>query len=129
MTLGEYVKQYRTQHGMSMDNFAEKSGLSKGYISMLEKNENPRTKKPIVPSLETIKQVATAINIDLNTLISHLDTTPASLMGWEENNTENKSSINIEEEYFELAKELKARGLTKAQMSKLLKIYDMMNEK
>lgn len=37
MTLGEIVKQYRTQNSMSMDDFSKLSGLSKGYISMLEK--------------------------------------------------------------------------------------------
>ena len=37
MTLGDLIKNYREETGMSMDEFAEKSGLSKGYISMLEK--------------------------------------------------------------------------------------------
>ena len=55
MTLGEIVKEYRIAHNMSMDVFASRSGLSKGYISMLEKNVNPKNGKPITPSIETIK--------------------------------------------------------------------------
>ena len=40
MTLGELIREYREQHSMSMEEFARLSGLSKGYISMLEKNKN-----------------------------------------------------------------------------------------
>lgn len=61
MTLGDIVKRYRSANHMSMDDFARLSGLSKGYISMLERNENPVSKKPIVPSLTTIKGVAQAL--------------------------------------------------------------------
>lgn len=73
MTLGELIKQYRTEQGLSMEEFAKKSGLSKGYISMLEKNKNPSSGKPIVPTLETIKQVSSAMNQDFNYIISILD--------------------------------------------------------
>ena len=73
MTLGDIINKYRTEHKMSMDKFSNVSGLSKGYISMLEKNKHPRTGNPITPSLETFISVANAINIDLNELISQLD--------------------------------------------------------
>lgn len=73
MFLGELVKKYRTDHDLSMDDFAAKSGLSKGYISMLEKNRNPKTGNPIIPSLETIKQVSNAIGIGINEIIALLD--------------------------------------------------------
>ena len=73
MTLGEIVKNYREEHNISMDAFAAKCKLSKGYISMLEKNKNPNTGKPIRPSLITIKSVASAMNVDVNDIISLLE--------------------------------------------------------
>lgn len=73
MTLGEIVKEYRVNHKMSMDDFSKLCGLSKGYISMLEKNINPTTGKAIAPSLETLRQIAVTINTDINTLIEQLD--------------------------------------------------------
>lgn len=73
MYLGELVKKYRTENQLSMDEFAAKSGLSKGYISMLENNKNPRTGNPIIPSLETLRQVASAIGKDVNEIINLLD--------------------------------------------------------
>lgn len=72
-TLGEIIKSYREEKNISMDKFSELSGLSKGYISMLEKNKNPRTGDPIVPSLETYKSVSKAINISVDNLIKLVD--------------------------------------------------------
>ena len=63
MTLGELIREYRERHSMSMEEFARLSGLSKGYISMLEKNKNPRNGKPIIPSIATYDGVATAMNV------------------------------------------------------------------
>ena len=79
MKLGEIVKQYRDENNITMDTFAIRAGLSKGYISMLEKDFNPSTQKPIAPSLEVIRKVATTINMDINDLIDILDDTEISL--------------------------------------------------
>jgi len=56
-----------------MGDFAKRSGISKAYISMLERNKNPKTNDAIVPSLEMIKKVSTTIGIDLNIVLDHLD--------------------------------------------------------
>ena len=73
MTLGDIIKQYRLDNGLSMDSFSEKSGITKGYISMLEQNKHPKTGNAINPSLEVIKKVSETINIDLDTLLKTLD--------------------------------------------------------
>lgn len=56
MTLGEYIKGYRKSNDMTMDDFAKKSGLSKGYISMLEKNRHPQNGKPSRPPWKPVKR-------------------------------------------------------------------------
>lgn len=56
MTLGDIIYNYRAEHKMSMDAFADRSGMSKAYISLLEKNKHPKTGKPIAPSIKVIKQ-------------------------------------------------------------------------
>jgi transcriptional regulator with XRE-family HTH domain len=73
MTLGDYIKSYREANQCSMDEFARRSGMSKAYVSILERNYNPSTQKPPVPSLETIMGVASVIGIDFDTLIASLD--------------------------------------------------------
>lgn len=73
MTIGEIIKQYRIEHDLSMDAFSEKSGISKSYISLLEKNKHPKSGKPISPSVQSIKQVADAIGMDFDVLFSNID--------------------------------------------------------
>ncbi|HEV0445423.1 TPA: helix-turn-helix domain-containing protein [Streptococcus pneumoniae] len=73
MKLGELLKSYRTEHKLSMDAFCELSDLTKGYISMLEKNEHPKSKKPIVPSYDTIEKIAKGMQISTEDLTDMLD--------------------------------------------------------
>ena len=73
MILGDLIKRYRSETGTSMEQFAKKSGISKAYVSILERNYNPVNGKPVVPSLETIKAVSNAIGMDFNDVIATLD--------------------------------------------------------
>ena len=73
MKLGELLKSYRAEHKLSMDAFCELSDVTKGYISMLEKNEHPKSKKPIVPSYDTIEKIAKGMQISTEDLIDMLD--------------------------------------------------------
>ena len=47
MTLGDLIKAYRAAHGLTMQEFANLSGLSKAYVSMLEKNKHPQNNKEL----------------------------------------------------------------------------------
>lgn len=73
MTLGDIIKDYRIANDLSMDAFSAKSGISKAYISLLEKNKHPKTGKAIAPSIQCIKQAADGMNMDFNTLFAMLD--------------------------------------------------------
>ncbi len=73
MLLGDIIKQYREEHQMSLQDFANLIGTSRSYIHMLEKNINPSTNKPINPSIETLKLLANAMNMDLEVLLKKLN--------------------------------------------------------
>lgn len=73
MTLGDIIGNYRKTHDLSMDSFSERSGISKAYISLLEKNKHPKTGNPIVPTLSTIKKIANGMNTDVDSLLRTLD--------------------------------------------------------
>lgn len=73
MTLGEIIKKFRAEHEMSMDAFSALSGMSKSYISLLERNRHPKTGKPIAPSIQSIKQAADGMGMDFNILFGMLD--------------------------------------------------------
>lgn len=73
MLLGDIIKQYRTQHQLSLQDFANLIGSSRSYIHMLEKNANPTTNKPINPSIKTLKLLAQAMHMDLDHLLKLLN--------------------------------------------------------
>ena len=73
MTLGDIVKNYRTEHGLSLREFSRISGVSNGYISMLEKNEHPKAKKPIVPSIEKMRCISNAMGMSFDSLLDMID--------------------------------------------------------
>ena len=73
MTLGDIIKRYRNDHTLSMDAFSERSGISKAYISLLEKNRHPKTGKEISPSIQCIRKAAQGMNMDFDDLFALLD--------------------------------------------------------
>lgn len=72
MTLGDIIKSYRKTNDLSMDDFARVSGISKTYISMLEKNINPKNKQEIVPTIETIGKAAKGMFMSFDELFDML---------------------------------------------------------
>ena len=72
MTLGNVISEFRNLNRLTMEDFSKMSGLSKSYISMLERNRDPRG-NTINPSIEVIDKVANAIGVDLDALISTID--------------------------------------------------------
>ena len=73
MTLGDIIKNYRECNNITIGEFASACSLSKGYISMLENNINPRNNKPISPTLPSMAKVASGMGIELDTLLKMLD--------------------------------------------------------
>ena len=79
MKLGDLIKEYRENHGYSQRQFAIMCDLSNGYISMLEKGENPSTKKPVIPSLSQLKKLADGMGLSLMELMENVDDMPVEI--------------------------------------------------
>ena len=73
MYLGELIKRYRTKNKISQRDFAKLCNLSHTYIAALEKNIDPRTNKPIAPTLDTVKYVAKAMNMSIENVLHLLE--------------------------------------------------------
>lgn len=73
MKIGDLVKEYRRKNNLTMQEFANMTRLSKGYISMLEKGRHPQNNRAIVPSIETVKSIATAMNVSVDDILEMLD--------------------------------------------------------
>lgn len=74
MYVGELIKEYRKNHNLSMQDFANISGISKAYIGVLEKIYNPKTKEPVAPTLEKMKAIAGAMGMSLDEMLKALNT-------------------------------------------------------
>lgn len=73
MKIGEWVHSYRKEHGLSMQTFGDMCGLSRAYISILERGINPTTGKSFVPTIQTLKKIADVTHTDFDKLLSFLD--------------------------------------------------------
>ena len=73
MKVGAWLKLYREQHNLSMQALADLCGFSKAYINVLEKGVNPKTGKPISPTMQTFEKIARGTKTDVDTLLKILD--------------------------------------------------------
>lgn len=70
MTLGQFIIQYRKEHGdMSQRAFAKQCGLSPTYIRVLETGRNTNG-SVTTPSIETYNIIAKGVGISFDELIS-----------------------------------------------------------
>lgn len=92
MKIGDYVKQYRKNHGLSMQAFGDQCGLSRAYISILEKGINPTTGKSFTPTLETLNKIARASNTTLDVLLEILDDSQSVLLNHESHGSDDNYS-------------------------------------
>lgn len=79
MTLRELIKKYRQEHNLSQRQFATNCSLSNGYISMLERGLNPKTKQPVAPTLAALKKLAEGMCMTLTDLFAVVDDIPVDL--------------------------------------------------
>ena len=73
MKLSEILIDYRNKMNISQREFSRACNLSNSYISFLEREMNPRTGKPMAPTLEQYKKLANGMNISVQRLFELLD--------------------------------------------------------
>ena len=80
MTIGEIIRVYRKEHGLSQRQFAALCGdVSNGYISMIERGKNPVNGKPIILSIEKVAMFARAMGMSMNQLVEMADDMPIDI--------------------------------------------------
>lgn len=117
MELKTFINSYRTEHNLTMEQFAKLASLSKGYISMLEKGYNPQTGKKIIPSISALNNIAIATGTDLDHLLKIIDDIEVSL----ESPAQDMIITNPQEEQLIIG----YRNLTEANQKELLAYLDM----
>lgn len=84
--LGNLIKKYRAENNLSLREFANLTSFSHTYISNLENNYNPSTKKPPIITVPALIELSNILNYDFEDLLK--------IIGSKTNNNKNK----VEEE-------------------------------
>src|SRR5690554_6661529 len=66
MTLGEFLKQQRAQHGLSQADLAEQMGIEQSYLSKLESDRS-------MPSADIFTRWLNSLNISLSEVLQPFD--------------------------------------------------------
>ena len=80
MKLGDLIREYRKQHGLSQRQFAINCDVSNGYVSMLERGINPKTGKPVTPNLYQLKKLADVMGMSITDILEIADDMPVDLV-------------------------------------------------
>ncbi len=64
--LGKRIQQHRTNKGLTLQELAEKTGLTKGYLSKIENSEK-------APPVSTLINLAKALNINLSEIFGETE--------------------------------------------------------
>ncbi len=94
--IGDNIGKIRKQKGFSLSILAERAGISKSYLSNIERNVNKN------PSIQVMEKIAFVLDVDLKTLLKT-------------NNQEESKQIS-DREWLDLAQELKESGIDKKQI-------------
>ena len=73
MTLSEMIKDYRSKHNLSQRAFATRCGITNAHISLLEQGKNPKTGKPMTPTLPMLKKIAGGMGMTIDELLAEAD--------------------------------------------------------
>ena len=79
MTLGEFIQKYRLEHDLSQRQFAQKCGVSNGYISLLERGFNRKTGKPVTPTFQQVQKIADGMGVIVDDIFASVDDFPMRL--------------------------------------------------
>ena len=73
MKLSAIITEYRRKMNISQREFARACDLSNSYISFLENEVNPRTGRPIVPTIDQYRTLASGMQISVHELFKLMD--------------------------------------------------------
>ncbi|MCT8139003.1 helix-turn-helix domain-containing protein [Anaerobacillus sp. CMMVII] len=98
--IGERVKKYRLQKGLSLTELAEAAGVAKSYVSSIERNIQSN------PSIQFLEKISSVLDVSVETLLH-----------------EKKEAGNAEEldaAWIQLVKEAMDSGVSKEQFREYL---------
>ncbi|MED3942184.1 helix-turn-helix domain-containing protein [Priestia megaterium] len=100
MTIGQRIRDLRTKQGISLTELANRAGVAKSYISSVERGIQ------LNPSIQFLNKISTSLNVSIDRLIHEP--------------MDKSESLDIDDEWLELAKEAAKSGISKEQFKQFL---------
>lgn len=69
MKLSEFMIKKRKELNLSLRGLAELLDISHAFLDSIEKDRDPRTGKPISPTIDTMQKIAKGLNMNLSDLL------------------------------------------------------------
>ena len=130
MKLSAIVTDYRRQAKISQREFSRRCGLSNSYISFIENENNPRTGKPITPTLEQYQKIAAGMGMSVHQLFEQLDEdSPVDLIGFSVDPSNRKPIVVPDTELFRKIMENMSADDYAMVMDAFNRTYNKMKEK
>lgn len=97
--IGDRVKSYRLEKGLSMTELAERAGVAKSYLSSIERNIQTN------PSIQFLEKVASVLNVSVEMLLL---------------NDSSSEENQLDSEWLKIVKEAMDSGVSKDQFRDFL---------
>ncbi|WP_078597182.1 helix-turn-helix domain-containing protein [Evansella clarkii] len=111
--IGERVKKYRSEAGMTLTELADRAGVAKSYLSALERNIQTN------PSIQFLEKIASVLDVSMDQLLYD-----------EENRNTGDGNSGLDNEWSKLVKEAMDSGISKEEFRQFLEFNKWkMNQK
>jgi XRE family transcriptional regulator, master regulator for biofilm formation len=107
--IGKNLGEIRKSRGLSLSELSERTGISKSYLSYIERNMNKN------PSIQILEKISNVLRVDLKELI-HSD-------------KESQILQHPEKEWLDFIAELKKSGIEKEDLQDYQQLIDFINWK
>lgn len=101
--IGKNIYELRKRMGLSLSELADRSGISKSYLSNIERDVHKN------PSIQILEKISDVLNVDLKALLK---------------NGHSSDNLLHEKELYEFVKELKKTGIEKDNIPEFRQLID-----
>lgn len=102
--IGKRIQQLRLNKGMSLTELAERAGVSKSYLSTVERDIQSN------PSIQFLEKLAEVLDISVHAFLHNT-------------NDHEENSAALDEEWYEIVREAMESGVSKQQFREFLEFY------
>lgn len=104
--IGQNISSIRKQRGYTLSELSERTGISKSYLSNIERNLKQN------PSIHVIEKIAEVLNVDLKLLLKITEDTG--------------TNYQLDQEWMDFITELKQSGIAKERIHELKILIEFM---